>query len=70
MTSEHRPQDQQGGFETSAELRRVEPPVVASIELPPFEPEAHRSRGRPLLGIVVALVAAVVVGLVIYFLVA
>jgi hypothetical protein len=67
MTSEHSPQDQQGGFETSAELRRGS---VLSTGPPPFEPEAApASRGRPLLGIVLAVLAAVLVCLVIYFLV-
>jgi hypothetical protein len=74
MTSEQRPQDQQCGFETSGELHRAGDRSVAASEFPPFEAQeapspAAASRGRLVLGIVLAVVAVVIVGLVIYFLV-
>jgi hypothetical protein len=67
MTSEQKPPDQPGGLETKGELWHVEPPP--GYTLPPLETQAPASRRRPLLGIAVTVVGAVVVGLVVYFLV-
>jgi hypothetical protein len=61
MTSEQKPQDQQGGLETKGELWQYEAKEAPS--------PAAASRGGPLLGIVLAVVAAVIVGFVIWFLV-
>jgi hypothetical protein len=63
MTSEQKPPDPLDGLETSGELWHVAPPTA---EYTPPAPAKHR---RPLLAIVVAVVAVVAVGLVVYFLV-
>jgi hypothetical protein len=61
------PEDQQGGFDTSAELRRDIPATSTLPPLPPMHTAARRSVWRRW---GVALIAAVVVGIIIYFVVA
>jgi hypothetical protein len=72
MTAERRPEDEQGGFETSSELRRDYPSPAPSAPSPgdvqstgsvPYGP------GRSRRGIWLLALAVVVVGLAVYLLV-
>jgi hypothetical protein len=65
------PEDQPGGFETRAELRRDIPPASTLPPHPPMEPAPHPAARRIVLRRwAIALIAAVVVGIILYFVVA
>ena len=67
MTTERNPDEQQGGFETSSELRRESPIPPSPVD---EAPAYARAPARRLWQVVlVVLVVIVIVGLAIYFLV-
>jgi hypothetical protein len=65
------PEDQEGGVDTSAELRRDIPPASTLPPHPPMEPAPHTAaRLTVWRRWAIALIAGVVVGIILYFVVA